>query len=158
MGTEIERKFLVSGSAWRKPDPTYFCQGYLNRDKHRTVRVRIAGSCGILTIKGLTTGSLRPEFEYEIPIDDAKELLALCDGPIVEKYRHIVEDGGLKWDVDEFLGDNKGLVIAEVELESEDQVFEIPDWAGIEVTDDSRYFNSNLAMNPYNSWARSTDP
>jgi len=153
MGTEIERKFLVTGSAWRNSEPTYFCQGYLNRDKHRTVRVRIAGNCGILTIKGLTTGARRSEFEYAIPIEDAKEMLAICDGPIVEKNRRIVQNGGLKWEVDEFLGDNTGLIIAEVELDSEDQVFDLPDWVGTEVTDDSRYFNSNLAMNPYKSWA-----
>ncbi len=155
MGVEIERKFLISGSGWRTPHPTYICQGYLNRDKNRTVRVRVNGDFGVLTIKGITTGSRRPEFEYEIPIHDAKELLSLCDGPIVEKNRHIVLDGSLKWEVDEFLGDNEGLVIAEVELVSEDQLIAIPEWVGTEVTDDSRYFNSNLAVNPYNSWARS---
>jgi adenylate cyclase len=154
MGTEIERKFLVTGSAWRSPKPTYFCQGYLNRDMHRTVRVRIAGNSAVLTIKGLTTGARRPEFEYSIPIDDAKELLAICDGPIIEKHRHFIEHCDLTWEVDEFLGDNKGLVIAEVELDSEDQVIHMPTWVGTEVTDDSRYFNSNLAMNPYNSWTK----
>jgi adenylate cyclase len=118
------------------------------------VRVRIAGSSAVLTIKGLTTGARRQEFEYSIPIDDAKELLTLCDGPIIEKHRHLVKYSGLTWEVDEFLGDNKGLVIAEVELDSEDKVIHMPVWVDTEVTDDSRYFNSNLAMNPYNSWKK----
>ena len=153
MGTEIERKFLVTGSAWRNSEPVYFCQGYLNRDKHRTVRVRIAGDRGVLTIKGLTTGASRPEFEYAIPVDDAKEMLALCDGPVVEKNRRVVQHAGLTWEVDEFLGDNKGLIVAEVELDSEDQTIDVPNWVGAEVTADSRYFNSNLATTPYKLWA-----
>ena len=153
MGIEIERKFLVTGSAWRNSEPLYFCQGYLSRDKSRTVRVRIAGDRGLLTIKGLTTGASRPEFEYEIPMDDAKEMLALCDAPVVEKNRRFVQHAGLMWEVDEFLGDNKGLIVAEVELGSEDQEIDLPDWVGLEVTDDSRYFNSNLATNPYKQWA-----
>lgn len=153
MATEIERKFLVTGSAWKSAEPTYYCQGYLNRDKHRTVRVRVAGECGLITIKGLTTGASRPEFEYPIPLADAKAMLDLCDGPLVEKNRRIVEHAGLKWEVDEFLGDNKGLVIAEIELDSEDQEITLPPWAGAEVTDDPRYYNANLSKTPYSQWA-----
>jgi len=153
VATEIERKFLVTGFAWRDAKPTSICQGCLNRDKHRTVRVRIAGDCGVLTIKGVTTGASRQEFEYSIPIDDAKALLALCDGPIVEKNRRVVPYGGLTWEIDEFPGDNEGLVVAEVELDSENQSIETPDWPGCEVTYDSRYYNSNLAVSPYRLWA-----
>lgn len=152
MGTEIERKFLVTGPQWRDAEPTYYCQGYLNHDKHRTVRVRIAGQQGVLTIKGITTGASRPEFEYEIPLDDAKELMDLCEGPVVEKNRRVVAHGGLDWEVDEFLGENQGLVVAEIELESEQQEFERPSWVGNEVTEDKRYFNSNLSTTPYRSW------
>lgn len=152
MGTEIERKFLVTGSAWRDSEPVSFCQGYLSRDKHRTVRVRIAGDRGVLTIKGLTTGASRPEFEYTIPLDDARDMLKLCDGPIIEKHRRFVPHGGLTWEVDEFFGDNQGLIVAEVELESEDQAIDLPDWVGVEVTADARYYNSSLATTPYKHW------
>ncbi|NND99564.1 MAG: CYTH domain-containing protein [Pirellulaceae bacterium] len=154
MATEIERKFLVTGTAWQSSTPTYYCQGYLNRDKDRTVRVRIAGDQGVLTVKGLTTGASRPEFEYLIPLEDAKEMLALCDGPIVEKNRRVFRHAELDWEIDEFLGMNQGLVVAEVELESEQQQIELPDWVGDEVTDDPRYFNSNLSNKPYQDWSR----
>jgi CYTH domain-containing protein len=153
MGTEIERKFLVQGEAWRSSPATYLCQGYLNRDKQRTVRVRIAGELGYLTIKGQTQGATRSEFEYSIPFADARQMLAMCDGPVVEKRRYVVDVHGLTWEVDEFLGDNAGLIIAEVELESEDQEVELPDWVGLEVTDDPRYYNSNLATHPYKAWS-----
>ena len=152
MATEIERKYLVTGDDWRDAEPTYYCQGYLNRDKHRTVRVRIAGDSGVLTVKGLTTGASRAEFEYAISLEDAKAMLALCDGPIVEKNRRVIEYAGLKWEIDEFLGDNQGLVIAEVELDSEQQEIDLPPWVGDEVTDDPRYFNSNLSTRPYKLW------
>ncbi len=152
MGTEIELKFLVTGSGWRTAESVYFCQGYLNRDKHRTVRVRVAGNNGLLTIKGLTTGASRAEFEYSIPENDARALLKICDGPVVEKNRTVVQHGTLTWEVDEFLGDNEGLIVAEVELESENQTIQLPDWVGQEVTDDPRYCNSNLAANPYTTW------
>ena len=154
MPTEIERKFLVTGTAWRTPDGQRLVQGYLNRDKARTVRVRVAGPLGFLTIKGVTTGATRAEFEYPIPLDEAEALLALCDGPLIEKIRHRVAVGGLLWEVDEFLGDNAGLVVAEVELTHEDQVFERPPWVGEEVTADSRYFNSALASHPFSRWSR----
>lgn len=152
MGLEIERKFLVSGEAWRATPGTRLRQGYLNRDKDRTVRVRIAGSEGFLTVKGRTTGTTRPEFEYPIPLADAEQLLALCDGPLVDKIRRVIVEQGSRWEVDEFLGENAGLVVAEIELLSEDQAFSKPDWLGPEVSDDARYFNSSLASHPYSKW------
>lgn len=153
MAIEIERKFLVTGDAWRQADGTRLSQGYLNRDKERTVRVRVAGNKAFLTIKGLTSGASRAEFEYEIPLTDAEQLLPLCDGPLVEKIRYVVAHDGHSWEVDEFLGDNAGLVVAEIELQSEDESFSRPKWVGVEVTDDSRYFNSSLALKPYCMWA-----
>ena len=155
MAFEIERKFLVLGEAWRQGSGTLLAQGYLNRDKERTVRVRIAGKQAFLTIKGANAGATRAEFEYEIPLADARELLALSDGPVVQKSRRIIRHEGFDWEVDEFLGDNAGLVVAEIELQSEDQAFAKPDWVGREVTDDPRYYNSSLASHPYRLWADS---
>lgn len=152
MGVEIERKFLVTGTGWKTTSPVLYSQGYLNRDRGRTVRVRIAGETGFLTIKGPTNGIARAEFEYEIPLNDAIEMLTLCDGPIVAKYRHKIPFGGLLWEVDEFLGKNQGLVVAEVELSSETQSFARPEWLGPEVSDDVRYFNSQLSVKPFQSW------
>ena len=149
---EIERKFLVTSEDWRTPDPIRIAQGYLNRSKDRTVRVRIAGPLGFITVKGPTTSASRSEFEYEIPLTDAQEMLALCEGPIVEKIRHLVNHQGLLWEIDEFLGQNAGLVVAEVELESEDQDVPIPPWVGMEVTGDPRYFNSRLSEHPFSVW------
>ncbi|KQV92485.1 CYTH domain-containing protein [Pelomonas sp. Root1237] len=154
MGIEIERKFLVTGDGWRQPAAaqTRFSQGYLSRDPARTVRVRIAGEQAFLTIKGATQGATRAEFEYEIPLTDARQLLALCDGPLVEKIRHLCPHEGMTWEVDEFLGANAGLVVAEIELAAEGQVFARPDWLGAEVTGDGRYVNANLAVNPFTRW------
>ena len=152
MAKEIERKFLTTDEQWRTATPIYYCQGYLNRDKQRTVRVRIAGDKAMLTVKGLTTGASRDEFEYDIPIDDAKSMLAMCEQPLIEKNRRIVHHEGLDWDVDEFLGLNEGLIVAEVELESENQVFQRPKWVGDEVTNDPRYFNSSLSSKPFTKW------
>ena len=152
MAIEIERKFLVVGDAWRQGAGTLFRQGYLNRDKQRTVRVRIAGEQAFLTIKGVSQGATRAEFEYPVPLDDAAQLLALCDGPTVEKIRRVVQHDGFAWEVDEFLGDNAGLVVAEIELSAEDQVFARPAWVGLEVTEDARYYNSSLATHPYCDW------
>lgn len=152
MAIEIERKFLTQGDAWRSTPALYFCQGYLNRSKERTVRIRVADEQGFLTIKGANTGASRTEFEYEIPLGDAQQLLALCDGPLIEKYRRRITYAGMLWEVDEFLGDNEGLVVAEIELESESQTFAKPDWIGAEVTQDARYYNSNLSLSPFNSW------
>lgn len=153
MAIEIERKFLVIGTAWRAGQSTLFRQGYLNRDKERTVRVRIAGSLAYLTIKGISTGATRAEFEYEIPVADAGQLLLLCDGPLIEKTRYVVPHAGMLWEVDEFHGANSGLVVAEIELQSEGQPFDKPAWVGREVTDDKRYFNSSLSVQPYTRWA-----
>lgn len=149
---EIERKFRVAGEGWRTADGQRYCQGYLSRERGRTVRVRVVGEQAWLTIKGETVGATRLEFEYSIPRADADELLRLCAGPLVEKVRHKIELGGVTWEVDEFLGDNAGLVVAEVELQREDQEFPRPEWLGEEVTGDPRYFNSNLAIRPYREW------
>lgn len=154
MGIEIERKYLVTGADWRTSDGQRICQGYLNRDKARTVRVRIAGAQAFLTVKGLSTGATRAEFEYPIPLADAQALLALCDGPLIDKVRHRVDHAGLTWEVDEFFGDNAGLVVAEVELASEDQSIALPSWVGEEVTTDSRYVNASLASHPFSRWSR----
>jgi adenylate cyclase len=152
MGIEIERKFLVSGTSWRQRVGVRFSQGYLNRDKERTVRVRLAGEKAFLTIKGVSVGASRAEFEYEIPAADAEQLLKLSDGPIIEKIRRVIHVEDTTREVDEFLGENAGLVVAEVELQSEDQAFARPEWLGEEVTLDSRYFNSSLATQPFISW------
>jgi CYTH domain-containing protein len=153
LATEIERKFLVMGDDWCSATGALIWQGYLNRDKHRTVRVRVAGNQAFLTIKGATQGATRAEFEYAIPVTDATALRALCDGPIIEKVRRRIDYAGFTWELDEFFGDNGGLVVAEIELSSETEAFAKPPWAGQEVTEDARYFNSNLAMHPYSEWS-----
>jgi len=152
MGIEIERKFLVVGDGWRAAPAVPYAQGYLNRDKQRTVRVRIVRDEAWLTIKGVSVGATRAEFEYASPVADAEQLLALCDGPIVRKTRRVIEHAGAKWEIDEFQGDNAGLVVAEIELPAEDAPFERPGWLGAEVTHDARYFNSSLATSPYSTW------
>jgi adenylate cyclase len=155
MGIEIERKFLVGGDDWRQAPGKAFAQGYLNRDKQRTVRVRIVEQAAWLTVKGASSGATRAEFEYAIPLDDARAMLALCDGPLVRKVRRVVHFGGHAWEIDEFQGDNAGLVVAEIELHAEDEAFERPGWLGAEVTHDPRYFNSSLATAPYSTWPES---
>ncbi len=152
MATEIERKFLVVGTDWRSAAGTVIWQGYLNADKDRTVRVRVAGTQAFLTVKGPNRGATRAEFEYDIPLADAAQLRLLCQGPIIEKIRRAVPYGGFTWEIDEFGGDNQGLVVAEIELASEDDAFALPPWAGREVTNDPRYYNSNLASQPYTTW------
>jgi len=153
MGIEIERKFLVCGDAWRAlAAPLLLRQGYLSSQPERVVRVRIEGEAAMMTVKGRSVGASRGEWEYPIPLADAEELLRLCEQPLVEKYRRRIAFGGLIWEVDEFLGANAGLVVAEVELSSEDQAFDKPDWVGAEVSDDARYFNSNLIRHPYTRW------
>lgn len=154
MGVEIERKFLVVGDAWRAlGQPTLLRQGYLSLDPERTVRVRIEGAGATLTIKSKSRGATRGEWEYPIPMQEAAELLdTLCHQPLVEKVRHRVEAGPHTWEVDEFLGANAGLVVAEIELRSEGDRFDKPEWIGLEVTDDKRYFNSNLIRHPYSAW------
>jgi CYTH domain-containing protein len=151
---EIERKFLVRGDDYRALGTCeHYRQGYLRRAGPSTVRVRIAGERAYLTIKGPTEGLRRSEFEYPIPLADAEELLeTLCDRPQIEKRRYLVKHGDHTWEVDEFLGDNAGLVMAEIELDREDERFEMPAWVGEEVTQDPRYRNAALAMRPYKSW------
>jgi len=153
MGKEIERKFMVKEGAWRNAKGTRYRQGYLNSAKERNVRVRTMEDKAYLTVKGIAIGASRMEFEYEIPLQDADELLAICEKPLIEKTRYKVQEGGFVWEVDEFFKENQGLIVAEVELESEDQEFPKPDWIREEVTGDPRYFNSNLIKNPYSNWS-----
>jgi CYTH domain-containing protein len=152
MAREIERKFLVKEGSWRNTKGTLYRQGYLNSMKERVVRVRTIDDKGYLTIKGLTVGASRLEFEYEIPRQDADRLLDICEKPLIEKTRFKVIEGGVVWEIDEFFGENQGLIVAEIELESENQDFPRPDWIREEVTGDPRYFNSNLIKNPYKMW------
>jgi adenylate cyclase len=154
MAKEIERKFLLKSDAWRGQDKgKRYRQGYLNTTKERTVRVRTAGDKGYLTIKGISVGASRSEYEYEIPIADANEMLdRLCERPLIEKTRYRVPYDGLVWEIDEFEGENSGLIVAEVELKDEHQSVKLPDWIGQEVTGDPRYFNANLVAKPFGKW------
>jgi len=155
MAKEIERKFLVAHQAWRESVNTIhvFKQGYLSYDSERTVRVRATEVTGYLTIKGITEGLTRDEFEYEIPLADALALLQLCERPAIEKKRYIVPNGAHVWEVDVFEGVNEGLVVAEIELGSEDEAFEKPSWLGNEVSDDRKYSNSALSLHPFKDWS-----
>lgn len=152
MGIEIERKFLVRGEAWRGEVLTSsrLRQGYLSHGEETTVRVRTDERRAWLTIKTQTRGISRGEFEYSIPVDDAEKLLEACGSCVIEKVRHIVPHGRFRWEIDVFGGKNAGLVLAEIELSSEQEIFDRPDWIGAEVSGDPRYFNSNLAMHPMN--------
>lgn len=153
MGMEIERKFLAIGDAWRKDvRGKSYCQGYLSRSPGRTVRVRIEGEEARLTIKGPMQGISRLEFEYPIPLNDAKQMQGLCTSPLVIKTRYVVPHDGRRWEIDEFHGENEGLVIAEIELDRTDDVINLPPWIGKEVSGDTRYCNSNLSIHPYRSW------
>lgn len=156
MGVEIERKFLLHPDAWpRDAEAQHVRQGYLSLDPARSVRVRVAGGKGKLTIKGESLGAMRSEFEYTIPEQDAMQMLnQQVLRPAVEKVRHRIPHAGLIWEIDEFLAENQGLVLAEVELESEEQEIELPDWVEREVTGDPRYFNSYLCRHPFNIWRR----
>ena len=161
MGIEIERKFLIKGDGWRSAahDVVPMAQGYLN-DLHAvdtgamntSVRVRIEGEQARLNIKSRDLGASRQEFEYPIPMDDARALLALCVGGKINKRRHLVQHAGHLWEVDEFFGDNAWLVVAEIELDREDDVFERPVWLGAEATHAGRYYNLALASRPYAQW------
>jgi adenylate cyclase len=154
MSVEIERKFLVCDERWRRlGQGVLLRQGYLSSQAERIVRVRIEGDAAVLTIKGRNVGITRGEWEYLIPLADAQVFLdTLCERPIIEKYRYRISHEGMVWEVDEFLGDNSGLVVAEIELDSEDQAFAKPDWVGAEVTQDPRYYNANLLRRPYSTW------
>ena len=153
MGVEIERKFLVIDDAWRSQAVgRFYCQGYVAKTEDVTVRVRIIGNEGFVTLKGKTKHYSRPEFEYAIPVEEAREMMQLWCSYIVEKNRYRIPVGDLVWEVDEFKGLNDGLVIAEVELERSDQDVPLPPWIGSEVSHQSQYFNSSLARNPYSGW------
>jgi adenylate cyclase len=156
MAKEIERKFLVKNESFKVfSTGVVYRQGYLSRDKERTVRVRVAGENAYITIKGLTNGMERLEFEYPISLADAIEMLeTLCLKPLIEKVRYNIMTEGHLWEVDEFIGDNEGLMVAEVELKSQDEQVIIPDWIGQEVTGDLMYFNSNLVINPFKNWGK----
>ncbi|MCH8013090.1 MAG: CYTH domain-containing protein [Candidatus Marinimicrobia bacterium] len=154
MGKEIERKFLVKESNWQKSSKGLLIQqGYIVIRKEKVVRIRIMNDKGYLTIKGTTTGATRNEYEYEIPLEDASQMLNnLCEKPILEKHRYKINHDGMTWEIDIFHRENEGLIVAEIELEYEDQEFEKPDWVNMEVTDDLKYFNANLVKNPFNKW------
>jgi CYTH domain-containing protein len=154
MGLEIERKFLVIGTAWQVLAAGVLTrQGYLSSAAERTVRVRIAGDQGFLTVKGKSRGLSRAEFEYAIPVEDAAAMLdRLCEKPLIEKTRYRVPFGAHTWEVDEFHGANAGLVVAEVELASADEEPALPPWVGREVSQDARYFNANLVKRPFTTW------
>lgn len=154
MGIEIERKFLVRNDAWKAlAVGSYLKQGYLSSEPGRIVRIRIEGESAMLTIKGLNTGISCGEWEYSIPLNDAQILLdTVCQKPLIEKYRYRLPLNGLTWEIDEFLGENTGLVVAEIELPSEDFDFHHPEWLGEEVSHDRRYANANLLKHPYKSW------
>lgn len=155
MKLEIERKYLVDKAKWNsfeKPAPKFLQQGYLHSSPDKTIRIRVTDSEGYLTIKGKTVGATRKEFEYAIPKSDAQELLnEFCDS-VISKIRYRILYEGNIWEVDEFKGDNEGLIIAEIELESESQEFKIPDWVAREVTGEEKYYNSFLSLHAYKNW------
>lgn len=155
MAKEIERKFLVDHKIWksvRKPEGEHFRQGYLLTEKSKSIRVRQTPTTAFLTIKGATEGATRSEFEYEIPFDDATELLNQFSIAELTKIRYKIEFEGKLWEVDEFLEENRGLLVAEIELESEDEEFKTPNWIAEEVTKDARYYNANLVQTPFTKW------
>ncbi|MDQ3111791.1 MAG: CYTH domain-containing protein [Bacteroidota bacterium] len=155
MGVEIERKYLVRKELWAKAKPEKsisITQAYLSRDLEKTIRLRIADDKGFITVKGPTTGISRAEFEYEMPLDGVKELMeAFPSSPIV-KIRHHVTYKNKLWEVDEFLGENEGLIVAEIELKAEDEIIDLPEWIDKEISKDKRYANSNLAGKPFKTW------
>ncbi len=154
MAIEIEKKFLLKYLPKESlSNPVFISQGYLLNKKETVVRIRLADKKAFMTIKGLTTNSARKEYEYSLPYDDAKEMIDLfCKEGLVEKKRYKIAHKGFIWEIDQFSGNNTGLVVAEIELEHIDQLFEKPDWVGSEVTQDPRYYNSNLIQNPYSTW------
>ena len=155
MAIEIERKFLVKNVLWRDQviSESRMKQGYLSSQGNASIRVRVDGGRALLNIKSVTLGIRRSEFEYEIPLEDGEEILAvIAQQPFIDKTRYKVKCGGHVWDLDVFEGENRGLVVAEVELESEEETFEMPAWAGDEVSEDRRYYNVSLVKNPYTRW------
>lgn len=155
MGTEIERKFLLASDAWRDQveESVRLVQGYLARGERSAIRVRIKDETAHLNIKHTVDGIHRLEFEYPIPVADAQEILdQVALRPLIDKTRHHVTHGGHLWEIDEFHGDNAGLIVAEIELDHPDEAFERPAWLGEEVSDDVRYYNSRLSEHPYTQW------
>ncbi|MBN1008368.1 CYTH domain-containing protein [Amphritea pacifica] len=154
MAQEIERKFLVNMDKVDLPEQGLtICQGYIQTTDKTTVRIRIMGDKAFLTLKGETKGISRSEFEYEVPVTDARQMLdELCKGPVVDKTRYLISHKNHLWELDIFAGDNEGLIVAEVELDSEDEQPELPDWVTEEVTGDRRYYNSNLLTHPFKNW------
>jgi adenylate cyclase len=156
MPIEIERKFLVTSDVWKtEAVATQIIQGYLSRDPDRIVRVRLRGEQAFLTVKGRSSGITRSEIEFPIPIESARELLPLCLSPLIEKTRFELCVGSHTWEIDEFGGQSTGLLVAEIELGAEDEEFEMPCWAGLEVSDDHRYTNSYLSEHPFSTWNHS---
>lgn len=155
MATEIERKFTLKNELWRQnvTKSQRYVQGYLAGNERTSVRIRIAGKNANINIKSATLGIFRQEYEYDIPLDDAEKMLNdLCEKPLIDKVRHIVEFAGKIWEIDEFSGDNDGLIVAEIELLSEDEIFDLPPWADNEVSHDKRYYNVCLVKHPYKDW------
>lgn len=155
MGVEIERKFLVNKSIWAnavKGERHFIKQGYILNSAAKTIRVRTKDDRGYITIKGLSTGASRAEYEYEIPIKDAEELIDKFAESTTTKIRNNIFHGGKLWEVDEFLEDNEGLIVAEIELKSADEAFDLPPWVYKEVTGEEKYYNSNLSLHPYSKW------
>jgi CYTH domain-containing protein len=158
MGLEIERKFLVDHEKWKqvkKPKGTPYRQGYLLNDELRTIRVRVTDKKGYITLKGATSGISRKEFEYDIPLADGIELLDNFARSQVEKTRYRIRFKGKLWEVDEFSGENKGLILAEIELKEEKEEFDKPAWVTRDVSDDERYYNSSLSVKPFSKWGMS---
>lgn len=156
MATEIERKFLLKDNSWKElaDNGTKYSQGYLVGSEHASVRVRIQGNKAFLNIKSATIGITRQEFEYEIPLDEATEMLdTLCDKPLISKTRFHLRNDNHLWEIDVFEGDNEGLVVAEIELSDKEDVFSKPDWLGEEVSDDARYYNTCLVKHPFKDWS-----
>jgi adenylate cyclase len=155
MAKEIERKFTIKNDSWRQhvKKQSYYRQGYMSNTTRASVRVRIADDKAYLNIKSATLGIFRHEYEYEIPVHDAQEMLdTLCEKPLIEKTRYFVGHAGKTWEVDVFDGDNAGLIVAEIELSDELESFAIPDWAGEDVSHDVRYYNVSLVKHPYKDW------
>jgi len=158
MGVEIERKFLVDHEKWKKlekPPGIKYRQGYLLSEEQRTIRIRVTSEQGFITFKGATTSITRDEYEYKIPVEDANHLLDAFALSEVAKLRYRINFAGKLWEVDEFSGDNEGLIMAEIELRHEDEKFSLPPWVTMEVSADKRYYNSCLSVNPFKNWGRS---
>ncbi len=154
MKVEIERKFLVKNQDWKRliVEKHSIQQGYLNTDKSCNVRVRIMNNLAFITIKGKRINTARPEFEYEIPLNDAESILKLSKNSIIKKTRYTVNHKGQIWEIDQFEGDNQGLVIAEIELKQKDEAISLPNWIGTEISNDDRFYNLSLSVNPFKNW------